>query len=253
MKITENVYLVGSSEFGISGQGDCHVYLVDAGADLILIDTGDGSGIIDILAQVKADGLDPSRITHVLLTHAHRDHAGGLLGLRNELARRNGRTITAITSRKEADLLEKGSEIELGLDLLGFVGKSRDEVFPPVSVERTISDNEEFAIGSVRFRGIIVPGHNPGCVCYFARLARKNVLFSGDVVFHGGYISIGNWPGSNNEHYNVGIQKLSGLEVDVLLPSHHLWTIADGQSHIDRAVEAFHDLWPPPNLSQIIR
>ena len=130
MKITPHVYLVGSSELGISGEGDCHVYLVDAGTELILVDSGDGSGIGEILSQVRREGLDPARISHVFLTHAHRDHAGGLEALRQELKQIGERDIVAVASREEADLLSQGSEEALGLDLIGFAGRSREEVFP---------------------------------------------------------------------------------------------------------------------------
>ena len=130
LKITPHVYLVGSSELGISGEGDCHVYLVDAGTELILVDSGDGSGIGEILSQVRREGLDPARISHVFLTHAHRDHAGGLEALRQELKQIGERDIVAVASREEADLLSQGSEEALGLDLIGFAGRSREEVFP---------------------------------------------------------------------------------------------------------------------------
>ena len=253
MKITDSVFFVGGAEFGFSGQGDCHVYLVDTGAGLVLIDTGDGTGIADILEHVASDGLDASRITHALITHAHRDHAGGLRPLRDELGKRYSRSIVSITSQAEADLLVHGSEIELGLDLLGYTGKTRDEVFPPITVDARVSDGDELEIGDIRFRIIVVPGHNPGCVCYFARIDDRNMLFSGDVVYHGGYISIGNWPGSNSEEYGKNMRKLSGLGIDALFPGHHLWTIRNGQSHIDSAVSAFQGLWPPPNINLIIR
>ena len=31
-----------------------------------------------LLAQLRADGIDPATVTDVLLTHEHRDHVGGL-------------------------------------------------------------------------------------------------------------------------------------------------------------------------------
>lgn len=42
MKLTDNVYLVGSGEIGLTNQYDCHVYLIDGGSDAVLIDAGVG-------------------------------------------------------------------------------------------------------------------------------------------------------------------------------------------------------------------
>jgi len=100
----------------------------------------------------------------------------------------------------------------------------------------------------VRLRAIVVPGHNPGCTCFFGRIDGLRVLFAGDVLFSGGFIGVGNWPGSSHAAYRTALPKLAGLDVDALLPGHGIWTLRGGQQHIDRALEDFRGLWPPPNL-----
>ena len=72
MRLTDHIHLVASSEFGLS-EGDCHVYAIDAGG------SDDPSRL---LANAADGGLDPARLGHVLLTHVHRDHTGGLAALR---------------------------------------------------------------------------------------------------------------------------------------------------------------------------
>ena len=42
MRLTEDIYLVGSAEFGLSNAYDCHVYLLDGGEEATLIDCGVG-------------------------------------------------------------------------------------------------------------------------------------------------------------------------------------------------------------------
>ena len=253
MKITDHIYMIGSSEHGLSGPGDCHVYLVDTDAGLVLIDAGGcDDDRLSLVETVRRDGLDPTRLSHILLTHAHRDHAGGLDGFRRLAERGVIGSVISVTSDEEARLLEFGSGEELGLDRIGLRGRSRADVFPPVSVDKRVADGESLRIGSVSFTCIVVPGHSPGCVCYALTIDGRNVLFSGDVVFHGGYISVGNWPGSSSATYRESLHKLSGLGIDALFPSHHMWTLTDGQTHIDRAVEAFTGPWPPPAVSQIL-
>ena len=70
--------------------------------------------------------------------------------------------------------------------------------------------------------------------------------FSGDAVFHGGTIGLGNWAGSNLEDYRRYIGRLSGLSVEGLYPGHFLWTLRDGQEHLDTAVANMASAWVPP-------
>lgn len=55
MKITDNIFLVGSSQIGLSHSSDCSVYLIDGGNELALIDAGVGIEIEKIFANIKED------------------------------------------------------------------------------------------------------------------------------------------------------------------------------------------------------
>lgn len=59
-------------------RSSCNVFLVIDGDRLTLIDAGNGAPRGSLLAQLRADGIDPDAITDVLLTHEHFDHVGGL-------------------------------------------------------------------------------------------------------------------------------------------------------------------------------
>ncbi len=251
MRITEHIYMVGSGAFGLSNHQDCHVWLLafsEAGQErLALVDAGSGDDTGAILENVRKEGLDPDRIDYVLLTHAHRGHAGGCAELKQKLP---GCRIA--TSKPEAVLLERGTAVELGLNLFGSPDPDRNLLLPPCAVDIVLVDGEKICIGDLTIQAIVVPGHNPGCVCYLAEIDSRRVLFSGDTVYVGGYISVGNWPGSSTESYRENIRKLSGLNTDALLSGHHLFTLSGGQSHLDKAVAAFDGLWPAPQISQIL-
>src|SRR5690349_21076539 len=82
MRLTDEVYLVGGGpvkDFGLSNEPDCHVYLIDGGDELALVDCGmaEGDSLERILSNVQRDELDPARIRTLILTHYHMDHAGG--------------------------------------------------------------------------------------------------------------------------------------------------------------------------------
>jgi glyoxylase-like metal-dependent hydrolase (beta-lactamase superfamily II) len=57
-------------------------FLVITDADYILLDTGLGfhlmNGKLQIHENLKKIGVDPSQITKVILSHLHKDHAGGI-------------------------------------------------------------------------------------------------------------------------------------------------------------------------------
>ncbi len=249
MRILDHVYLVGSGAIGLSDPGDCHVYLLDGDNELALIDAGCGADTGRILANVAREGFDPANIRYILLTHAHRDHAGGCNSLKGSLSRAGSPLVVA--SEPEARLLAEGTSEELGLDRLGLGDRPRHEVFPPCSADLVVPDEHVLSIGNLEIRAIQVPGHNPGCLCYFLTVDDRRTLFSGDVVFHGGVISVGNWPGCDLQAYQQGLKKLEALAVDALLAGHLLWTVSGGQEHIDRAIRAFKGLWPPPAIHQL--
>lgn len=87
MRITDEVHLVGGGAalgFGLSDDPECHVYLVNGGAELALIDRGmaDGRSLERVVANIEADGLDLDRIRYLIVTHYHMDHAGGAARVR---------------------------------------------------------------------------------------------------------------------------------------------------------------------------
>jgi len=246
MRLTERIHLVGSGACGLSHPGDCHVYLIDGGAELALIDAGCGEDARRLLDNAAADGLDPRRIRCILLTHAHRDHAGGCA----ELKRLLGPGLRIRASAAEARLLAAGSIAELGLDLLGLGHLPRETSFPPCQAE-AVADGEAIQVGDLSILGIEVPGHNPGCLCYLVDAGGRRALFSGDVVHPGGVIGLGNWPGVDLQAYRRSLPKLGGLRIDALFSGHLLWTLAGGQAHIDKALAAFDGLWPPVNINYV--
>jgi glyoxylase-like metal-dependent hydrolase (beta-lactamase superfamily II) len=84
MRLTNEVYLIGSGSLGFAMTDplDCHIYAIDGGDEIAIIDAGLGRQTERLLDHLRADGLDPARVRSIILTHAHGDHAGGLARLR---------------------------------------------------------------------------------------------------------------------------------------------------------------------------
>lgn len=241
MKVCDTVYMPASGALRLSHPLDCHVYLIDGGDELALIDAGGGGDPEGIVANIRRDGLDPRRITTVFLTHVHADHACGAAALKELTGAR------VACSAIEAPLLASGSDHDLGLD------RARAGGLYPVDYEYThcvpdtgLEDGQVTPVGRCTVRALVVPGHSVGSVCYLVEGGDRRMLFSGDTVFHGGTIGLGNWAGSSMAAYRDHIDKLAGLGVEALFPGHFLWTLAGGQEHLDTAIENVAGPYVPP-------
>ncbi len=78
-------FIVGQDELQERPVGSLLVevqpFLVITEQDYILLDTGLGfkkNGILQIHANLEKHGISPEKITKVLLSHLHKDHAGGI-------------------------------------------------------------------------------------------------------------------------------------------------------------------------------
>src|ERR1700753_175397 len=112
MKINSHLYIVGGGDYGynLSGRLDSNSYVIDTGEELWMVDAGFDGGE-EVLANIKADGLDPNRITRLVVTHYHADHAGAL----NYMRRALGDKVQIAISHKEADVVRAGDEDPTGL------------------------------------------------------------------------------------------------------------------------------------------
>ena len=243
MKIMPGIYLVGAGMVGLSHSNDSYIYLLDGGGEPALIDAGVGLEIERIFANIEEDGFDPTKINKVILTHTHADHAGGCKGMREKLR------CKIFVPGDEVNLLERGTDEELGLIIAKESGiYSPDYLFPHCSTDVAVSNGDTIWVGELQLKAIHTPGHSPGSTCYLLEHRGKHILFTGDVVFYDGEIGLLNYWGSNLADYRSYINRLANLSVDVLLPGHKLFTLRDGQQHIDRAISALKKLSVPPTF-----
>ena len=80
MKLTSDIHVVGGGYYGfdISGRLDCHVYVINSGSELAIVDPGCGinKDFDTVLSNIRDDGLDPKNIRKIFVTHYHCDHVG---------------------------------------------------------------------------------------------------------------------------------------------------------------------------------
>jgi glyoxylase-like metal-dependent hydrolase (beta-lactamase superfamily II) len=248
MKLSGDVSLVGSGRtgFALSSPADCHVYLLDAGDELVLIDAGVGGSVGDserILRNISDDGYDPSKISRILLTHYHADHMGGAA----EMHERLGCPIHG--SPLTADTLRTGNEEQIslpGAKLAGYF--PADFTLRSAPCTGDLIDGQSFTVGRFMITPIETPGHADGHVSLLVEGGERTYLLQGDVVFFGGTILLQNTHDCSIQKYAASVARLATIEFDAFLPGHLGISLQDGKRHIDAAHAVFSALGVPRNL-----
>jgi hydroxyacylglutathione hydrolase len=195
-----------------------------------------------IIDNIKSEGIEPTSIKHLFITHTHSDHAGGTAELKKKLG------LTVYVSKYEAPLMRSGDEEGLGLILAKADDiYPKDYRFPICEPDVELSGGETITIGDLTIRAIYTPGHSLGSMCYFIESRGRKSLFSGDVVTHDGKLLFLNCPGTTMEGYRSSMPRLANLGIQALFPGHHCFVLNNGQKHVDKAIEALKHLVPPPN------
>ncbi|MGL5290319.1 MAG: MBL fold metallo-hydrolase [Vibrionaceae bacterium] len=125
---------------------------------------GDPQLIAEQVAKLKVS------VQHILLTHGHLDHVGAAV----ELAKKYDLSITGPQQQDEFWLQ--------GLPMQSTMfGMPRIEAFAPTN---WLQEGAVIMVGEQALQVIHTPGHTPGHVVFFSRLAR--LAWVGDVLFNGG-------------------------------------------------------------------
>ncbi len=241
LRLTECTHLVASGDLGLSHYLDCHVYLIGSGDEYALVDAGAGIETLSILENVDAAIGDLTKLRYILLTHCHGDHAGGIHILKRLLS------LKVVSSQFEHDMLERGSEYDIGLTQAKFSGSyPPDYVFTNAAGDIVVKHGDTLRLGKLTVTALVTPGHTKGSTCFLMTGGGPRSLFSGDTVFWGGLISLLNTPGSEISDYRQSVQSLSGLDIECLFPSHGLPALGHGQAHIDKMLRYFRGSGLPP-------
>jgi glyoxylase-like metal-dependent hydrolase (beta-lactamase superfamily II) len=169
-----------------------HVYLVQKEEYCVLIDTGSGSDTSheNLLSGFRQAGIQPSDLTHILLTHAHIDHFGGLSKLHPITGARIGcheldlQTIAhhearlALIGRRLASFLAETGLAEETCEQVLSIYRFSKAIYQSVPVDLTF---EAMGMQLGPFEFIHLPGHCPGHVA----IRVDDVAFCGDMVVEG--------------------------------------------------------------------
>lgn len=199
--ICDRVYAVGGP--GFSAPEDAYVYVVDAGPELVMIDAGVGYGMKRIEENIRSMGWQPAQVWHIVATHCHIDHIGGLCSWKEQY----GPQIIA----HEMDRAGIEGENDL-LTAASMYGVS----YKPVKVDLRLQGAEEcMHLGDLEFHFLHTPGHTPGSISVYIDTKDGRVLFGQDI--HGPFSDSWN---SDLHQWRQSMKKLLEIKADVLCEGH---------------------------------
>ena len=221
-----------------------YVYVVLKDDYQVLIDCGSGtdSSHEDLLSGLNQAGLQPSDLTHILLTHAHIDHYGGLSKLMPVTSAKFGcheldvQTVAhhearlAVVGRRLASFLAETGLAEEARNQLLSIYRFTKALYQSVPVDFTY-EATEMSVGP--FEIIHLPGHCPGHVA----IRLDDVVFCGDMVVeavtpHLQPETIG--PYNGLDHYLESLDRFQAWAKDArLILNGHDEVIADLSARID--------------------
>lgn len=221
-----------------------YVYLVQTGNQLILIDAGSGTDTShdDLLRGFQQAGLQPSDLTHILLTHAHIDHYGGLTKLKPLTNAKIGcheldvQTVShhearlALVAHRLADFLAEAGLLNDEIDSLLNIYRLTKALYQSIPVDFTYGTIEQHLPA---LDWIHLPGHCPGHVA----IRLHDVIFCGDMVVEGvtpHLVPESIYPNSGLDHYLTSLQRFQQwAEGARLILNGHDEAITDLPSQID--------------------
>lgn len=231
-RITANVYEVPL--------GTVNAFIVEDEA-LIVIDTGTPGSADKILAAVRAIGREPEDVKHILLTHAHPDHAGSAA----DLKKRTGAKVYMHPA--EAPHLKQGFIPKPAVPVFtSFLNKLLYRVFvknapgniPPADIDEQLGDGDwlPFAGG---MHVIHIPGHSPGQLAFFMP-GQKNVLFAADAADNMFGLSYGCFY-ENLADAQHSLERLATFDFDVACFGHGRSILGDAAAKFrKRFLPAYH-------------
>lgn len=189
-------------EFMVLGMIQNNVYIISDGSATFVVDPSDNAD--RIIAALGGRTLDA-----IVITHRHADHVGALKDLKDK----TGAPVYA--SEIDAPEIEHPHGGDGPLRVKG------------CSVDVKVKDKDTIAIGNMRWKVLLTPGHTEGGICLFLDASNTdhpecdNILISGDTLFCG---SIGrtDFPGGSDKQMRSSLRRLSQLPDDtIVLPGHN--------------------------------
>ena len=105
---------------------------------------------------------------------------------------------------------------------------------PSYQVDQTLKEGMVLDTGEWKLEVMETPGHSQGSLCLYE--PRAKVLFSGDTVFPDGNIGRTDMYGGSTSDLVASIERLTGLDVEIMYPGHMEITGRDVKRQIEMSL-----------------
>jgi glyoxylase-like metal-dependent hydrolase (beta-lactamase superfamily II) len=179
MDRTQALQLVGETDSDGVFPIPVNNFVIRRGDKVIMIDAGAGNTMYPTLGRLpgnlRAAGIDPKAVSHIIITHLHGDHANGLV---DDAGNPHYPNAEIVVHEIEADFW-------MGPDRAGDLDKvkanrarTKINLKPYLDRIRRVRGSEEY----LGFAPVIAPGHTPGHTCWVLSGSGGSFMALGDVV-----------------------------------------------------------------------
>ncbi|MBL7204373.1 MAG: MBL fold metallo-hydrolase [Desulfobacteraceae bacterium] len=231
--ISEKIILLGKRE-------SC-VYLIDGGNEYALLGGGMAYIIPDILKQVDLFGIDESKVTRIIVHHAHFDHVGIV-----PFFKKRWPHMKVLASRRAKEILSNSEIIntivKLNTQLLSKYGlkHTADQLgldITEIQVDQVISEGDIIISGDTSLEVLETPGHSTCSISIY--IPQDRILSTSDaggIPFGNSILTAAN---SNFGLYMQSLRKMQKYDVEFHLSEHHgVSTEEDARTFITRSIES---------------
>ena len=213
-----------------------HAYLIDAPEGLLLIDTLFNTDAAQILALIKQLGRNPQDLRHIIMTHAHRSHLGGL-ALLKELS---GAPVYAhewesdlISGDRAAQQVSWRPQPAYRTYIYQLGNNLNLTRHPPVNVDCFIHEGDR--VGPLHV--MHTPGHSPGHLAFY--WPERRAMFTGDAIVTWPRFELG-WPGFllNRRAHQQSLRRMAEVDAEVLCTGHGEPITSGAAARVRQALQA---------------
>jgi glyoxylase-like metal-dependent hydrolase (beta-lactamase superfamily II) len=232
-KVTDGLWCLGSE--------DSNIYLLEGDQESMLVSGGMSYLVPTLLEQFQVCGIDETRITKLLILHAHFDHIGII-----PFFKRRNLSLEVYASARGWEILGMPKAIttinKFGRDVavhMGFEG-----VYSQYDIEwrddisgKTVVEGDH--LGVEPLEGIVyeTPGHSSCSVSFYVPSIKA--LFPSDgggIPYKEMIVASGN---SNFTKYQESLEKLKDLDVEFMCADHYGYIIGEeAKNYIRESIQA---------------